>query len=78
MVDNAFINTDLLKDFRGEVFVIHGDKDSIIPLKLGQTLYEHLDTSNKEMVIIQGAGHNDIFNFFKTYEAISKFLDDKK
>src|SRR3989344_1342586 len=74
MVKNDFVNTDLLKDFKGEALFIHGDKDTIIPLKLGRRLFDSLGTAHKKIVIVRGAGHNNLFEFSKTYDAIASFL----
>jgi alpha-beta hydrolase superfamily lysophospholipase len=41
------------------VLQIHGEWDEIIPLESALAFHEHLDTE-KELVIIPGAGHNDI------------------
>ena len=74
MLKNAFINTDLLKDFNGPVLIIHGDKDKIIPLKFGQKLFNSLQSQHKTMLVIESAGHNDLFESPETYEAISSFI----
>jgi pimeloyl-ACP methyl ester carboxylesterase len=39
---------------------IHGEWDEIIPLEYGIAFHEQLTTARKELVIIPGAGHNDI------------------
>ena len=44
---------------RTPVLIIHGDQDQIIPLALGQALFEAAHEP-KSMWIIPGAGHNDI------------------
>jgi pimeloyl-ACP methyl ester carboxylesterase len=42
------------------VLHIHGEWDEIIPLEYGVAFYEGLTTDAKQLVIIPGAGHNDI------------------
>jgi pimeloyl-ACP methyl ester carboxylesterase len=42
------------------VLQIHGEWDEIIPLEYGVTFHDRLDTDDKQLVIIPGAGHNDI------------------
>jgi pimeloyl-ACP methyl ester carboxylesterase len=42
------------------VVQIHGEWDEIIPLEYGVAFHEQLTTSEKQLVIIPGAGHNDI------------------
>ncbi|MDA2922592.1 alpha/beta hydrolase [Patescibacteria group bacterium AH-259-L07] len=67
-------NMALLRGYEGDLRIIHGAKDKIIPFKHGKALFENTNTSNKEFIIIDGAGHNDIYNFEKTWKSISDFL----
>jgi pimeloyl-ACP methyl ester carboxylesterase len=73
LVDNAFDNVQNLRDYTGPVTIIHGGEDRIIPQRLGQTLFDHLSTE-KAFVTIPKAGHNDLFHYPKTYEALRAFL----
>jgi pimeloyl-ACP methyl ester carboxylesterase len=72
-----FPTVELLRDFRKPVLVIHGDRDSIVPFRLGRELFERL-TSPKQFVIVRGGDHNDLFD--RTNEAywgpIAQFIDD--
>ena len=49
---------DFLRDVRCPVLVIHGERDSVVPLAVGKKLYALLDTS-KEFYLVTGAGHAD-------------------
>lgn len=74
LVENAFDNVALLQDYARPITVIHGDADTLIPHKLGQTLFDSLGTAEKTFVSIRGAGHNDLFLFPETYNALRNFL----
>ena len=67
-------NLALLGDYKGGLNIIHGAKDKIIPLKHGKTLFENIHTPTKEFVVIDEAGHNDIYNFDETWQSIDNFL----
>ena len=67
-------NLALLRGYKGTLKIIHGAKDKIIPFKHGRALFENTNISNKEFIVIDGAGHNDIYNFEKTWKSISDFL----
>lgn len=56
--------------------VIHGQYDSLIPLKEGVQFYETLESKEKHIVIIPGADHNDIMvaDKEKYFLAIRKFI----
>jgi uncharacterized protein len=73
LVNNAFDNTTSLKEYRNPVTIIHGNNDTIIPFELGKELFDSLKTE-KQLVIIEGAGHNDLFFYPETYTAITNFL----
>lgn len=73
LVNNAFDNQTALQNYKNEVLFIHGDKDSLIPHKLGQNLFDGL-TTEKDFVIVEGAGHNDLFSYQQTHAAIQEFL----
>ena len=49
-----------LDAIRLPVVHLHGEWDQIIPLEYGAAFFEQLTTDQKQLVIIPGAGHNDI------------------
>ena len=56
-----FPTVDWLDGFERPVMVMHGNRDSVIPYRLGEELFERL-TSPKTFVTIRGADHNDAFD----------------
>lgn len=64
------------RSIRLPTLVIHGQFDSLIPLKEGVRFYETLGSKEKHMVIIPGADHNDIMmaDTEKYFLAIKKFI----
>lgn len=75
MVDNQFDNTSLLNKYYGQIEIIHGNRDNVIPQNIGRKLYSSLVSKNKEFVSVEGFGHNDLFMTDSTYTAIRKFLN---
>ncbi len=67
-------NSALLRDYAGDLRIIHGIEDNVVPFKHGKTLFENANTSNKLFIIIDGAGHNDIYDFEETWKSIVDFL----
>ena len=76
LVDNAFDNGTALEAYENEILIIHGNEDNIIPYKLGDSLFSDL-TVEKTLVTIDGAGHNNLFMYPETYQAITDFLTKK-
>jgi len=77
LVHSAFDVPELLKEYTGAVTIIHGTDDRIIPYDLGVSLYEEL-SAEAILVPVEGAGHNDLFRFEGTYDALSTFLRREK
>lgn len=73
LVDNAFDNEATLQNYSGEIKIIHGTADDIIPYKLGDGLFQSLG-GDKILVPIEGAGHNNLFTYEEMYQAIHGFL----
>jgi fermentation-respiration switch protein FrsA (DUF1100 family) len=53
-----FATADWMANVRAPTLVIHGDRDSVIPYRLGQRLYEALP-GPKRFVTIPGGDHNE-------------------
>lgn len=72
---NAFDNVSLLDGYTGQILIVHGNQDAIIPYRLGTELYSSIQT-DKEFITIEGSGHNDIFYSEKTSRALQSFLSE--
>jgi fermentation-respiration switch protein FrsA (DUF1100 family) len=57
----GFRNIDKIAGFEKPTLIIHAEFDHIIPLSDGQALFNASPSSNKTMLEIPGANHNDIF-----------------
>lgn len=75
--DENFDNIDLLSSFQGELKILHGTKDNIVPIRHSKNLFENMTTENKTLVKIEGAGHNDMYNFEQTWNSINSFFKPK-
>ncbi len=76
---SQYSNDTRIKKFKKPVLVIHGTVDWIIPYYQGKLIYENIPKGvEKNLVSIEGAGHNTIFSFEDEYitplkEFINKF-----
>ncbi|MHA1270185.1 MAG: alpha/beta hydrolase [Candidatus Helarchaeota archaeon] len=66
--------------FKKPTLIIHGNSDWIVPHKHGKILFDALpNTIDKKLVIINGAGHNDIFQFQNQYfKSLKEFINKNK
>lgn len=57
--------------------VIHGEKDTLVPLKEAKDIFNHLGTDQKELLIIPSANHNDIMpvGFRKYFDTLQRFIE---
>ncbi|MFT4303978.1 MAG: alpha/beta hydrolase [Candidatus Woesearchaeota archaeon] len=62
LVRERYDNARWLKDYKGDIVIIHGSQDDIIPYQHSRRLYDNLVTENKEYIFIQGRGHNDLWH----------------
>ena len=66
-------NVDKIKIFSNPCLVIHAEFDHIIPFSEGKALYDACGSSNKTLLEIKGADHNDIF-----FQGMASYLDHIK
>lgn len=59
-------------DVKVPVLIVHGDQDGVVPLEMGERLFQAL-TGDKEIAVMKGAGHTD-HNLFGSYDVIFAWL----
>lgn len=70
---SKYSNDTRIRKFKKPVLVIHGTMDLIIPYQQGKLIYENISEGiEKKFVLIEGAGHNNIFSFEDEYIASVK------
>lgn len=71
-------NPDKIRSFDKPALIIHAERDHIIPFSDGQALYDACGASDKTLLKIRGANHNDIFyRGFEEYLTAVKVLAGK-
>ncbi|MFC1894100.1 alpha/beta hydrolase [Chloroflexota bacterium] len=58
--DKPFLNKLKMRQISKPTLVIHGELDQILPVTEGQELYQNSGASDKKLLIIPGADHNDV------------------
>lgn len=66
----------LVKKITTPTLIIHGEYDALVPLREAEDLHKYIGTTDKELVIIPGADHNDIMfvGFDEYFGAIQRFI----
>jgi len=59
MIARGFDSKRRIAAFTGPLLIIHGDRDEVIPLSLGRSLFQAANEP-KQFWEVPGAGHNDI------------------
>ena len=77
LVRSRFDSLSAIRDVHAPVMVLHGDRDEIVPLKMGRELFEAANEP-KRFFVIEGAGHNDTYfvGGDRYYDALRSFLED--
>jgi len=67
-----------LRAIRLPALIIHGDWDELIPLDHAAGLYDMLGDTERELVVIPAAGHNDILwvGQRQYFESVAAFVRD--
>lgn len=71
-----FPAADFMNRANAPVLLLHGDRDSVIPIELGRELFQRIQGS-KEFVVIPGGDHNDTVpqDAQAYWSAIDRFID---
>ena len=77
---NEYSNHTRVRKFSKSTLIIHGTSDWIIPPTEAELLYKNLpDNIDKKLLLIEGAGHNNILSFEKEYfSPLSDFIKFNK
>jgi len=75
--ESPFLNKIKIRQVRQPTLIIHGEYDQIIPVAEGKELYQSSGAQDKKILIIPGAGHNDVLAvdqrlYFDTIEEFVK------
>ena len=75
LAGDSFNNLSKMNSIKIPILVIHGTKDRVIPYFMGKEIFEAA-TSEKKLVTIEGAGHNDLHSVYaqKYWTSIFNFL----
>ncbi len=67
----------VLKNVRVPTLIIHGERDSLVPLENAKEIYQHLGAKEKELLVIPSATHNDIVlvGFKDYFKALQQFIE---
>jgi len=65
-------NAEKIKSLQLPLLVIHGERDTIIPIEQGQQLYDLSPATDKHIVRMRAVGHNDLLGDADRYFAAVK------
>jgi alpha-beta hydrolase superfamily lysophospholipase len=74
--DFPLLNKVRLRSISTPTLIIHGERDTGVPLKEGKELYENSAAKDKKLVIIPNADHNDLMIVGKKqyFKAVEEFV----
>ena len=62
LLQDPWLSDEHIASVRSPLLILHGDRDSLIPIESGRALFEAA-SEPKEFVTVRGASHNDLFLF---------------
>ena len=75
LIKDKFDSISLSLKVDAPVLILAGQKDTIIPLKHSERLYQSFAEKQANMIVIEQAGHNNISLFDEYVESLSSFLN---
>ncbi len=60
LTDTLFRHCEKIRLYTGPTLIIHGMRDTIIPVSDAEALYQASGSTTKKLLRIRGAGHNDL------------------
>lgn len=78
VTDLPVANTRKMQDITLPLLVIHGENDMLLPVENGQQLFDASPVTNKTLLRVPRAGHNDLlFYGFRVYfGALARFIQE--
>ncbi len=74
LLKDNYKNFEWLQDYNNPLLVIHPGEDSVVAPKHGKKLYEKLNVEDKEFILLENVGHNDVFYHEEAWSNIREFL----
>ncbi|MFN7334059.1 MAG: alpha/beta hydrolase, partial [bacterium] len=59
LIRNRFLSIDRISNYSGKLLQLHGDADTIVPLKFGKKLFDACPSTSKTFLQVPELGHND-------------------
>ncbi len=60
LLQDNFPSINLIKEIKSPILIVHGIKDTIIPLSHSYKLYQKITTENKKLLLYEELGHNNM------------------
>lgn len=60
-LDTQFDSLSAVKSLRLPLFVLHGDRDALIPIEQGRAIFDAAPSPSREFLRLRGAGHTDLW-----------------
>lgn len=76
LMTDQFRNIDHIRKVRAPLLVVHGERDGVIPVAMGQAIYD-AGNEPKKLELLPEADHNDLFEH-GAWERVQAFLADLK
>ncbi|MBV1925108.1 MAG: lysophospholipase [Dokdonia sp.] len=75
LIQYPFATYSYINKVTAPITIFHGTKDQVVAYEHGQKLFEAIQASSKNMITIEGGGHNNLATFEAYQEGIQELLD---
>ena len=69
-------SVEMIRKISAPALVMHGERDTLVPVQEARDLYQNLGNERKQLLIIPAATHNDIMivGFEKYFDTLEQFI----
>ena len=75
LLKENYDNIEYLSTYQKKLLIIHGKNDRIISPRLSRALFDSAPTKEKQYILVEGAGHNTLFDISTAKESIRSFIE---
>lgn len=70
-------NLKWLERYENNIIIIHGDNDEVISHRFSKNLFNNLENTNKEYVLLSNVGHNNVWSSIEFKNTLTEYLKRK-
>lgn len=76
LIKDKYLSKKRIKSLKAPLFILHGEKDGVIPVKQGISIFEAACSTDKQIKLYPEGHHHDLYNYGAAVDILN-WLDQK-